>query len=73
MLNANGIRYPFLARYHAALDSSINAKYPDDCNSPTDLHRLTDALLADGWSEEDLNAFHGRNIMRVLQKIWHPE
>jgi membrane dipeptidase len=72
-LNATGIRYPFLDRYHAAFGASTNAKYPDDCNSPTDLRRLTDALLAEGWSEDDLNAFYGRNIMRALQNIWHGE
>jgi membrane dipeptidase len=72
-LNATGIRYPFLDRYHAVFGSSITAKYPVDCNSPADLRRLTDALLANGWSEDDLIAFYGRNIMRALRRIWHSE
>jgi len=72
-LNATGIWYPFFDRYHAAFGSSITAKYPVDCNSPADLRRLTDALLVNGWSEDDLTAFYGRNVIRVLRRIWHSE
>jgi membrane dipeptidase len=72
-LNATGIRYPFLDRYHAAFGNSVSAKYPVDCNSPADLRRLTDALLANGWSDDDLSAFYGGNIIRALRRIWHSE
>jgi membrane dipeptidase len=71
VLNATGIRYPFLDRYSAAFGDSVGAKYPEECNTPGDLHRLTDALLADGWSEDDLKAFYGGNLTRALQAIWH--
>ena len=70
--NAAGVRYPpMLDRYVAAFGHSMTARYPEDCNSPGDLRRLTDSLLGDGWSEDDLRAFYGENLMRVLRTIWH--
>jgi membrane dipeptidase len=72
VLNQTGIRYPFLDRYQAAFGNSVSANYPEDCNSPSELRRLTDALIADGWSEDDLKAFYGGNLIRALRAIWHP-
>jgi membrane dipeptidase len=72
VLNSTGVRYPsILGRYSAAFGNSLSSRYPEDCNSPADLPRLTDALLASGWSEDDLRAFYGGNIMRSLRTIWH--
>jgi membrane dipeptidase len=72
VLNPTGIRYPFLDRYQAAFGNSASVNYPEDCNSPSELRRLTDALITDGWSEDDLEAFYGGNLIRALRAIWHP-
>ena len=71
VLEATASRYPSVSeRYVTAFGNSLSSRYPD-CNSPSDLHRLTDALLAGGWVEDDLKAFYGGNLMRALRRIWH--
>jgi membrane dipeptidase len=32
--------------------------------------RITDALLARGWSDDDVRAYLGGNFKRVLGEIW---
>jgi membrane dipeptidase len=58
------------ARYVAAFGGSLADRFPKDCNSPAELRALTEALLKDGWSEEDLKAFYGGNIIRSLSRAW---
>lgn len=56
--------------YITAFGSTLSDRFPKDCNSPAELRRLTDALLAEGWSEDDLKAFYGGNIIRALGRAW---
>jgi membrane dipeptidase len=71
ILELTATRYPSVSQpYAAAFGSSLAARYPEDCNSPSEMSRLTDALLDGGWSEDDLRALYGANLMRVLEGIW---
>jgi membrane dipeptidase len=64
-------RYPSTnGPFIKAFGNSLSSRYPADCNSPSELFRLTDALLAQGWSEDDLRAFYGGNLIRALGTIW---
>lgn len=58
------------SQYVSLFGGTLADRFPKDCNSPAELRRLTDALLADGWSEVDLKAFYGGNIIRSLSKAW---
>lgn len=64
-------RYPAaITRYAAAFGNDVRTRYLSDCGSPAELGRITDLLLAKGWSEADVTAFLGRNYLRVFEKIW---
>jgi membrane dipeptidase len=64
-------RYPAaITKYAAAFGNDVRTRYLSDCGSPAELGRITELLLAKGWSETDVIAFLGRNYLRVLEKIW---
>ena len=44
--------------------------YPEGIELPNTLYNLTGALLARGYSEEDLAKIWGGNWMRVMDKVW---
>jgi membrane dipeptidase len=56
--------------YITAFGDTLSDRFPKDCNTPADLRRLADALLAGGWNENDLKAFYGDNIVRALGRAW---
>jgi membrane dipeptidase len=43
---------------------------PDDLPDPSSLPRLTEALLADGFTEPEVEKILGRNALRVLAEGW---
>lgn len=64
-------RYPAaITKYAAAFGNDIRTRYLSDCGSPADLGRITELLVAKGWSDADITAFLGRNYLRVLDRIW---
>jgi membrane dipeptidase len=64
-------RFPgAIARYAAAFGNDIKARYLADCSHHADLARITDRLLARGWSEAHVLGVLGGNWMRVLDAIW---
>jgi membrane dipeptidase len=71
ILEQTASRYPSVSQpYTAAFGTSLASRYPEDCNTPGALSRLTDALLDRGWSETDLRALYGANLMKALAAIW---
>lgn len=71
VLEQTASRYPSISQpYAAAFGNSLAARYPEDCRSPSELSRLTEVLMNAGWSEADLRALYGANLMRVLAGIW---
>jgi microsomal dipeptidase-like Zn-dependent dipeptidase len=45
---------------------------PDDLTSPRDLPRLTERLIVDGYSEDEILAILGGNALRALKAGWRP-
>lgn len=45
------------------------ARLPESINAPKDYHRLTDALAARGWSDEQLAAFQRENFLRLMPEL----
>jgi membrane dipeptidase len=71
ILEFTASRYPSVSQpYTQAFGNSLASRYPEECNSPAELRRLTDALLDAGWAEQELKALYGANLMRVLREIW---
>ena len=44
--------------------------YPEGIELPNTLFNLTDALLARGYQEEDIDKIWGGNWLRVMDKVW---
>ena len=44
--------------------------YPEGIELPNTLHNLTGALLARGYTEEDVAKIWGGNWLRVMDKVW---
>ena len=59
-----------IARYAASFGNDIRTRYLADCSHHAELVRITDRLLARGWSEAHVLGFLGGNWMRVLDSIW---
>jgi len=58
------------ADYVRAFGNTLAKRYPDELNNPRLMHRKTDALLADGYSEREVEKIMGLNLRRVLGEIW---
>lgn len=58
------------ADYVRAFGNTLAKRYPDELNNPRLMHRMTDALLADGYSESEVEKIMGLNLRRVLGGIW---
>ena len=58
------------ADYVRAFGNALEKRYPDEINSPRLLSRQTDALLRDGYSEDEVEKVMGQNLRRVLGEIW---
>lgn len=58
------------ADYIRAFGNTLAKRYPDELNNPRLMHRKTDALLAAGYSESDVEKIMGLNLRRVLGEIW---
>ncbi|MEX2650421.1 MAG: membrane dipeptidase [Alphaproteobacteria bacterium] len=59
-----------IARYAAAFGNDVKTRYLADCSSHAELARVTDRLLARGWSEAHVLGLLGGNWLRVLDAIW---
>jgi membrane dipeptidase len=53
-----------------AFGNTLAKRYPDELNNPALMHRKTDALLAAGFKESEVEKIMGRNLYRVLDEIW---
>ena len=56
---------------HIALGSDFDGAVTTPLDA-ADLHQLTAALLARGYSEEDIRRIMGENVRRVLSDAWSP-
>ena len=64
-------RYPTaITKYAQAFGNDVRTRYPSDCGSHAELGKITDLLVAKGWSTADINAFYSGNYLRVLDQIW---
>jgi len=71
VVSATLTRYPgFIGEFAKAFGNDMATRYPVDCGSPAALSALTHALVAQGWSAADIEAFYGGNLLRVLADIW---
>ncbi|MGO8758447.1 MAG: dipeptidase [Terracidiphilus sp.] len=57
---------------HVGLGSDfdgINGQLPEGLNSPADLPKITEALMARGYSAEDCRKILGGNLLRVFREV----
>lgn len=57
---------------HAAIGTDFDGftDPPDDLKDATQLDRLTQRLLAEGYSPDEINKIWGGNVLRVLREGW---
>ena len=63
-------RWEGINRFNRIFGEEIPERYLSDCNKHSDLPKVTEALLARGWSEEHVRGYLGGNFRRVLDRIW---
>jgi membrane dipeptidase len=63
-------RWDVIENYMAIFGRDIPARYIDGFGSHAEMPRITDALPARGWSDDDVRAYLGGNFKRVLGEIW---
>lgn len=63
-------RWEGINRFNRTFGEDIPARYLADCNKHSDLPKVTEALLARGWSEDHVRGYLGGNLRRVLERIW---
>jgi membrane dipeptidase len=63
-------RWVGIDRFNDAFGHDIPSRYLDGCNSHADLPKITEALLARGWTETQVKGYLGGNFRRVLGEIW---
>lgn len=67
-------RYPGnVSRYAAAFGNDVRTRYLSDCSAAAQIPAITDALGRQGWSDDHITRFLGRNYLEVLRKIWTEE
>lgn len=55
---------------HVALGSDFDgATMPEDLKDSSEFYKITDELVARGYSEEDIEKILGKNTLRVLSKV----
>ena len=63
-------RWEGINRFNRVFGEQIPARYLADCNKHSDLPKVTEALVRRGWTEEQVRAYLGGNLKRVLNGIW---
>lgn len=63
-------RWEGINRFNRVFGEEIPARYLADCNKHSDLIKVTEALVARGWSENDIKGYLGGNFRRILDQIW---
>lgn len=63
-------RWEGINRFNRTFGEDIPARYLADCNKHSDLPKVTEALIARGWSEDHVRGYLGGNPRRVLERIW---
>ena len=63
-------RWEGINRFNRTFGEDIPARYLADCNKHSDLPKVTDMLLARGWSDDHVRGYLGGNFRRVLDDIW---
>ena len=63
-------RWEGINRFNRVFGEDIPARYLADCSNHRDLPKVTEALLARGWTDEHVTAYLGGNLKRVLGEIW---
>lgn len=63
-------RWEGINRYNEVFGEDIPSRYLADCSNHRDLAKITTALLARGWSEDQVRGYLGGNVRRVLETIW---
>jgi membrane dipeptidase len=53
-----------------AFGNTLAKRFPDELNNPALMSRKTDALLAAGFKESEVEKIMGRNLHRVLRDVW---
>jgi membrane dipeptidase len=67
---ANRRLWSGISSYGDAFGHDIPARYPLDANAHAKLPAVTEALVARGWRPQDIEAYLGGNLARVLGEIW---
>ena len=67
---ANRRLWTGISSYGDAFGHDIPARYPEAANSHAKLPAITEALVARGWRDADIEAYLGGNFARALGKIW---
>jgi membrane dipeptidase len=63
-------RWEGINRFNSVFGEQIPARYLADCNKHSDLPKVTEALVRRGWTEDQIRAYLGGNLKRVLSGIW---
>lgn len=63
-------RWEGINRFNRTFGEAIPDRYLADCNKHSDLPKITEALLARGWSEEHVRGYLGGNFRRVFEQVW---
>ena len=63
-------RWEGINQFNRVFGEQIPARYLADCNKHSDLPKVTEALVRRGWTEEQVRAYLGGNLKRVLNGIW---
>lgn len=67
-------RYPGnISRYAAAFGNDVRTRYLSDCSATRQIPAITEALARQGWSDDHISRFLGRNYLDVLKTIWSGE
>ena len=49
---------------------AFGARFPEELSSVVYLPRITEALLARGYTDEEIRKLWGANVLRVLEAVW---
>ena len=63
-------RWEGINRFNRTFGEAIPDRYLADCNKHSDLPKITEALIAQGWSEDHIRGYLGGNFRRVFEQVW---
>ena len=63
-------RWDGINKFNNIFGEAIPERYLADVRSHADLPKVTEALVAHGWSEAQIRGYLGGNLKRVLGTIW---